>query len=400
MLLTAFHITILISLTSPLFSYGKLSPIVIIPGLTGSQLQAKLNINNPANIFCDKKADWYTIWLNFEELLPYVIDCFISNTKLSYNISTRTYNNTRGVLIRAPCFGSTYAIEYLDSHNRVEYFYPLVQKLVDFGYKRDHSLVGAPYDWRLGPNSLKRVGYYANLTRLIENTYTMNDNTAVTLICHSLGCPTVLYYLNNLVTLDWKRNYIHHLISFAGAWGGSIKTISGPISGDNFFYGLISPIKLRESQRTFESTYFLFPNAEIYDNSMTLVETLSGNYSFNTLDKLFNSINFPLANTMRNDLIDINKGFPNPRVPICCIHGRDVQTTNKMIYGKDFPDAQPQFQYGAGDGTVNIESLRVCTRWNNSINFKELIVPGKDGSHETILNADIALTAIKEIVQL
>ena len=56
--------------------------------------------------------------------------------------------------IRAPYFGGTEGIEYLDGtvDHPGEYFAPLVESLVKIGYVRGKSLFGAPYDFRFAPS--------------------------------------------------------------------------------------------------------------------------------------------------------------------------------------------------------------------------------------------------------
>ncbi len=42
------------------------------------------------------------------------------------------------------------------------------------------------------------------------------------------------------------------------------------------------------------------------------------------------------------------------------VHGKDVDTEEQYIFDSShkFPDDQPKMNYGAGDGTVNMRSLK------------------------------------------
>ena len=52
-----------------------------VPGLSGSQLQGKLNRTSVPHIYCSKVYDWYTMWLSLEELLPPADNCLIDNIR-------------------------------------------------------------------------------------------------------------------------------------------------------------------------------------------------------------------------------------------------------------------------------------------------------------------------------
>jgi lysophospholipase-3 len=69
------------------------------------------------------------------------------------------------------------------------------------------------------------------------------------LIAHSMGNPVSLYWLNNLVTLEWKAKYIRSFVSLAGVWGGAAKTLRVMASGDNIDVFVVSPIRVRPYQR-------------------------------------------------------------------------------------------------------------------------------------------------------
>ena len=57
--------------------------------------------------------------------------------------------------------------------------------------------------------------YFAELKKLVEDTYSANGNKKITLMSHSLGCPYTLVFLNKQ-TKDWKDKYIFQWIALSG----------------------------------------------------------------------------------------------------------------------------------------------------------------------------------------
>lgn len=55
--------------------------LYIVPGLLGSQLEAKLNKDSSPSLLCKKKSDWYTLWFEAELVIPGVDECFVDNVK-------------------------------------------------------------------------------------------------------------------------------------------------------------------------------------------------------------------------------------------------------------------------------------------------------------------------------
>lgn len=90
---------------------GKLNPIILIPGLEGSRLEATLNRSSTGHYYCKKKQkESFTIWINLEEFVIPAVNCFVDNLKLNYNNETRRTSSPDGVKITAPGFGDTDSI--------------------------------------------------------------------------------------------------------------------------------------------------------------------------------------------------------------------------------------------------------------------------------------------------
>lgn len=134
----------------------QVSPVILVPGNGGSQVEAKLNKTSVVHYICEKVSnDYFSLWLNMELLVPVVIDCFIDNLKLNYDNVTRTSSNQPGVETRIPGWGNPLVVEYIDPSRASpgSYFKDIGNMLVtDLGYVRNTSLRGAPYDFRKGPN--------------------------------------------------------------------------------------------------------------------------------------------------------------------------------------------------------------------------------------------------------
>ena len=88
-------------------------PVILIPGLSGSKVEAKLDKTEVVSRFCAKKSDWFLIWLSLTEMTPMVIQCFFDNFRLVFNETTGISENAPGVETRIPDFGGTSAIEFL-----------------------------------------------------------------------------------------------------------------------------------------------------------------------------------------------------------------------------------------------------------------------------------------------
>ncbi|XP_014259587.1 group XV phospholipase A2 [Cimex lectularius] len=337
-------------------------PIIFVPGDGGSQLEAKLNKTSTVHYICQKTTpDYFSLWLNIELLVPVVIDCFIDNIKLVYNNETRKTTNQPGVDIRVPNFGDPFSVEWLDPTKLSPgaYFKDIGNALVEMGYERNVSIKGAPFDFRKGPS--ESLEYFANLKKLVEETYDQNNNTKVILLVHSMGGPMSVLFCQ-MQTQAWKDKYIRAIVSLSGAFAGAVKALKVFVMGDDLGVFVLNQSVLKEMQITLPSLAWLMPNPLFWKPDEILVHTASKNYSLSNIREFFEDIDYMTAWEMRQDQAPYIK-FDAPGVEIHCLHGYGVHTLEKLMYkeGK-FPES-PSFKYGDGDGTVNKRSLESCTYW-------------------------------------
>ena len=244
---------------------------------------------------------------------------------------------------------------------------------------------------------LNQRGCYANLKQLVERMYEENDNTKVTLLVISMGGPVSHYFLTRVVNQEWKDTYIHSYISLAGAWSGanSMYTQLTPPAQSIFLatYEIDANVEdLRSLYRSFASTYFLLPHESVWKDT-TLVATPSQNYTARDYQQLYTDAGYPQGYTKASERI---REFPAPNVPTYCFYGLGFPTVETAIYDDGFPDSQPTFTFGEGDGVVNRASLEVCQRRADSgYPFNKTVFQGLD--HFTIAN-DAVLKAIGSIV--
>ncbi|KAJ9587279.1 hypothetical protein L9F63_019210, partial [Diploptera punctata] len=341
-----------------------LTPIILVPGDGGSQVEAKLNKQDAVHYLCEKKTtDFFNIWLNMELLVPVIIDCWIDNMKLVYDNVTRTTSNTPGVKTRIPGFGNTTSVEWLDPSEAFPgaYFKDIANILITLGYQRNVSLRGAPYDFRKAPN--ENGDYFVKLKALIEETYSMNDNTPVLIVAHSMGGPMSLHFLH-MQSTSWKQKYIRALVALSGAWGGSVKALKVFLVGDDLGSYVLRESVMKEEQITSPSLAWLMPSGLFWNAHDVLVQTSKKNYTVNDFQQFFEDIDYTVGWEMRKDVQKYSLEFDAPGVEVHCLHGIGVNTVERIVYkGDNFPDGYPNFLYGDGDGTVNRRSLEGCLSW-------------------------------------
>lgn len=73
--------------------------------------------------------------------------------------------------------------------------------------------------------------YFARTKELIEETYAINGERKVYLICHSLGCLRSIHFLN-LQSQEWKDHYIKEYITLSAPWAGSAQSLLALIEGN------------------------------------------------------------------------------------------------------------------------------------------------------------------------
>lgn len=396
--------SIMISATICATKGKPLHPIVLVPGYGGSQLKGKLT-GKPETVhyWCARQTDdFFDLWLNLELFLPTVIDCWVDNMKLVYNRTTNKTSSMPGVLVEVPGFRNTSTIEWLDTSKASEgrYFTDIVEALLPFGYHRGKNIVGAPYDWRQAPNELGH--YYSNLTKLIEDIYRSCGHRKVIIIAHSMGNPLLLYFYNSIVTQEWKDKFIHSHISIAGAWGGALQIIRLLASGYNMnhYRILLPPSSLREMQRSFTSSTFLFPSYNVWSENEVLATVNDKNYTLKNVEEFFKDIGYKVGWYQYQNTAHLLGDFQAPNIEVHCIYGYGIETPESFEWsGRWFPDYQPDTTYGDGDGTVNRRSLEACKKWIGKNGGKKIsLYAFKGGEHVDILAQEEVIELIKKIV--
>ena len=155
---------------------GVPPPVVFIPGMAGSQIEARLDQTYVApHWYCDQGSSdpkWKRAWFN---LVDYAFpSCVVSEMHVSAEVGPSgnvTYSNARGVEVRAVDFGGVDGIKCLDPTfcSLSSYFAPVIDALVAKGYVPGESLFAAPYDFRMAGDGLTQNGYEAELTELIAS---------------------------------------------------------------------------------------------------------------------------------------------------------------------------------------------------------------------------------------
>jgi len=338
------------------------SPIIIIPGDGGNQLEAKLN-KPPDNSGCARQSDWFRLWLDVYKLSGRKLKCWSDNIKLVYNSTTRQSSNVPGVATRVPAFGGTASVEYLDPSwsawvlaDAGNYMKTFVDFFVENGYTRGKDIRAAPYDFRFAPHSQEK--YFIALKSLIEATSRENQNKAVTIISHSMGGLFGLHFLQRQ-DYAWRARYINSFIPISCPWVGALLQMNTYASGYNLGITITDPKIIREEQRSYETGVYLLPHPYHWtDQDQILVTTPTRNYTVRDYYYFFHDIGFPQGIDMLDNVVNITR-LEHPGVRTHNVYSVGVDTPAGMIYDYGFPDEQPvQRIMGDGDGTVTVESLR------------------------------------------
>ncbi|CAH1400261.1 unnamed protein product [Nezara viridula] len=376
----------------------SLVPVILVPGLGGSQLEAQLNKPTVKHSFCNSITNrFFNLWLDVKQLLPVVIDCWIDNIRLNYDdFSNHTYNQP-GVKIRVSDFGNPKVVEYLDSKSwfPVEgYLNVLTKAIVDLGYTRSKNLYAAPYDFRKGPSELGN--WFEELEELIENAY-RNNTSSVILIGHSMGGLLIHKFLINKSQI-WKDKYIKAFISLSTPFGGSMKALKVFASGDDLGVFLLRPAILREVLSTMPSMAYLLPVKKIWGDEI-LVTTNEKNYTLDDLEQFFIDIGNPTGWKMYLNEREYATELGPPGVEVRCFYGEGSATIKRLIYGSNGFRRSPLLEFEDGDGTASLRSLEYCKKWITQQKERVQTKVFDEIDHMGVIQDNLALESIVRAVR-
>ena len=244
-------------------------------------------------------------------------------------------------------------------------------------------------------DGLKKIGYYKSVKRLIEKMH-RKSNDKVSIVVHSMGGPVTLYFLNNIVSQDWKDKYIKTFIPLSGAWSGGNSIVL------SFVSAILKDASEYEQQfavsfQSMESTVYLLPNPSVWKDRI-IITTDTDKYSANDYEKLFKSMDRITDYTKIKDSLEINGDYPAPNVSVHCFYGVGVDTVEVINYGNGFPNKYDDVTCGDGDGSVNLLSSEVCLKWS-----KEMTAPFQKKifdhtTHLDMITAPYVLAAVDEAI--
>ena len=114
------------------------------------------------------------------------------------------------------------------------------------------------------------------------------------------------------------------------------------------------------------STAWLMPSDEFWSDNEVLVVSPTRNYTVKDYKALFHDIQYETGYMMWEDTNELIKPLRAPGVELYCLHGIGVDTPGQLIYTNDTWLKKPPITLNdAGDGTVNLRSLRGCLKFRN-----------------------------------
>lgn len=124
------------------------------------------------------------------------------------------------------------------------------------------------------------------MKQLVEETYELGGQQRITLLVHSMGGPMSLVFLQKQ-TQAWKDKYIARIISLAGAWAGSAKSIKVFAIGDDLGSFALSGSTLRPEQISSPSLAWLMPSPHLWRDDEILVTAPGKVYRMSNIKEFF-----------------------------------------------------------------------------------------------------------------
>ncbi|KAL6643481.1 hypothetical protein ACP70R_018247 [Stipagrostis hirtigluma subsp. patula] len=389
-----------------------LHPVVLVPGNTCSQLDARLTDEyEPPTPGCGIRKqgrDWFRLWENFTALQedPALLPCYADQLRLVFDPVSGDYRDVPGVKTRVVSFGSTRGFGSDNPARKNVCMEGLVEALEGVGYTEGENLFGAPYDFRYAPAAPglpQRVfsDFVSSLTLLVERASRMNGNKPVILVTHSFGGLFTMEFLNRS-PLQWRRRYVKHFVMLCLGVGGSPLNMwpiaASPGSPPSLLYSVLT-----YGNRSFASTFSLLPSPKVFGDA-PLVVTQAKNYSAEDMPEFLAAAGFSgdEVERYRTRALPVTLNLRAPLVPMTCINGFGVPTADKLVFWDGNFSARPEFVNGDGDGQINVQTVWALKSLigddPDQRYFKSILIPNT--THRGMISDEFALKrVISEVLE-
>ncbi|KAL6627666.1 hypothetical protein ACP70R_031392 [Stipagrostis hirtigluma subsp. patula] len=393
---------------------ADLHPVVLLPGHTCSQLDARLTdeYQTSAAPGCGARKQgngWFRLWENHTALQedPALVPCYANQLRLVYDPVAGDYRNVPGVETRVVGFGTTNNFGSDDPTQRNNCMRRLVEALEAAGYREGENLFGAPYDFRYAPAPRGQAAsefshFVSTLRALVERASEGNGNKPAILVTHSHGGLNAIDFLNG-VSLPWRRRYIKHFVMVSTGAGGIVASLRSLVSGTGSPSSPADVLSFGSTSRSFASVFSALPSPRVFGRA-PLVVTRARNYSAHDMPELLAAAGFSDGEVAlyRARALPVALGFRAPAVPMTCINGAGVPTVERLVYWDGDFGAEPEVVYGDGDGAVNMASIlaldTVIGDDPDQGYYKSVLIP--NATHGGIMSDDFALEiVVSEILE-
>lgn len=196
------------------------NPVVLVPGLFGTNLYISYDEKVNVPCFCPKKMNDELLWIPTKLVLPPFLNCVAYLSQTNFDNETQTLHNRHNVNITVKDFGKHTSVDYIIK-NQIKHkdydaqepkgiltfydnFGSFIKYFVGKGYEIGKNFFVTPYDWRLAPLFID--DFWDNFRKQIENAYYSTNNRKVTLLGFSMGCFMIQQFLASERLLEQNKD--------------------------------------------------------------------------------------------------------------------------------------------------------------------------------------------------
>uniref|UniRef100_N1R4L0 Lecithin-cholesterol acyltransferase-like 1 n=1 Tax=Aegilops tauschii TaxID=37682 RepID=N1R4L0_AEGTA len=425
-------VVLLLLVARPSSAVPSLHPVVLVPGNTCSQLEARLTdeYEPPPASGCGvprQGRGWFRLWDNFTALQedPSLFRCYADQLRLVYDPRAGDYRNVPGVKTRVVAFGTTRSFGSDDPSRKNVCMEGLVEALERVGYREGENLFGAPYDFRYAPAapglaSRAFSGFSSRLRVLVERASQRNGNKPVVLVTHSLAASSP--QCSSIGHPCGGAGGTSSTSSFSLACGVGVAPLNmWPLASKALAANPTSlqagevrqaprhakalaanPTSLQAGvltygNRSFASMFSLLPSPRVYGRT-PLVITRDRNYSADDMAEYLAAAGFSEDEVARyrTRALPVTLNLRAPLVPMTAMNGVGVPTVDKLVFWDANFSGKPKLVNGDGDGQINLETVLALQRLvggdPDPPYFKSILVPNT--THKGMISDQSALKRV------